>query len=64
VIAVILGAPLLGFAGLWIRERWRESWDDARRFFLLRRRYHLLRDLRRRQRDLAEQLDALFGSAP
>ena len=64
VIAVILGAPLLGFAGLRIRERWRESWNDARRFFLLRQRYHLLRDLRRRQRDLAEQLDALFGSAP
>lgn len=60
VAAVLVGAPALGLAGLWIRERWREAWSDARRFFLLRRRPYLLKDLRRRQHEIAERLDALF----
>jgi 1-acyl-sn-glycerol-3-phosphate acyltransferase len=60
VAAVLIGAPAIGLAGLWVRERWRESWLDARRFFLLRRRPYLLKDLRRRQHEIAERLDALF----
>lgn len=60
VAAVLVGAPALGLAGLWVRERWREAWFDARRFFLLRRRPYLLKDLRRRQHEIAERLDALF----
>ena len=60
VAAVLVGAPALGFAGLWIRERWREAWLDVRRFFLLRQRPYLLKDLRRRQHEIAERLDALF----
>lgn len=59
-VATIIGAPFLGLAGLWVRERWRDSWLDARRFFLLRRRPYLLKDLRRRQHEIAERLDALF----
>jgi hypothetical protein len=62
VAAVLVGAPALGFAGLWIRERWREAWLDVRRFFLLRQRPYLLKDLRRRQHEIAERLDALFVS--
>ena len=58
--AVLVGAPALGLAGLWIRERWREAWFDARRYFLLRHRPYLLKDLRRRQHEIAERLDALF----
>jgi glycerol-3-phosphate O-acyltransferase/dihydroxyacetone phosphate acyltransferase len=60
VLTVLVGAPALGIAGLWVRERWLESWADARRFFLLRRRPYLLKDLRRRQHEIAERLDALF----
>ena len=56
----LLAAPAIGLAGLWIRERWRESWADARRFFLLRERPYLLRDLRRRQHEVAERLQALL----
>jgi hypothetical protein len=62
VAAVLVGSPALGFAGLWIRERWREAWLDVRRFFLLRQRPYLLKDLRRRQHEIAERLDALFVS--
>jgi hypothetical protein len=58
---VLVAAPALGLAGLWIRERWREAWADARRFFLLRRRPYLLRDLRRRQHEVAERLQALLA---
>lgn len=60
VAGVLVGAPALGLAGLWIRERWREAWLDVRRFFLLRHRPYLLKDLRRRQHEIAERLDALF----
>jgi len=57
---VLVAAPAVGLAGLWIRERWRDAWADARRFFLLRRRPYLLRDLRRRQYEVAERLQALL----
>jgi 1-acyl-sn-glycerol-3-phosphate acyltransferase len=61
---VAVGAPALGFAGLWIREHWRTAWLDARRWFLLRGRRSLLRDLGRRQWEIAERLDALLRSSP
>jgi 1-acyl-sn-glycerol-3-phosphate acyltransferase len=57
------GAPALGMAGLWIRERWYAAWLDARRWFLLRGRRSPLRDLRRRQWEIAERLDALLRAA-
>ncbi len=60
--AAVVVLPVLGIAGLWIRERWRSAWVDARRFFVLRRRPALLRELRRRQAELAERLDQLLRS--
>ncbi|MGE5925798.1 MAG: 1-acyl-sn-glycerol-3-phosphate acyltransferase [Gemmatimonadota bacterium] len=59
---VAVGVPALGLAGLWIREHWRAAWLDARRWFLLRGRRSLLRDLGRRQWEIAERLDALLRS--
>jgi glycerol-3-phosphate O-acyltransferase/dihydroxyacetone phosphate acyltransferase len=55
-----LALPALGLAALWIRERWHDAWVDVHRWLLLRRRPHLRRELRRRQRELAERLDALL----
>ena len=59
---VAVGAPLIGVAGLWIREHWRAAWLDARRWFLLRGRRSVLRDLGRRQWEIAERFDALLRS--
>ncbi|HEU4830396.1 MAG TPA: 1-acyl-sn-glycerol-3-phosphate acyltransferase [Gemmatimonadales bacterium] len=59
---VAVGAPAIGLAGLWARERWRAAWLDVRRWFLLRGRRSLLRDLGRRQWEIAERLDALLRS--
>ncbi len=58
-LAVFTGLPLLGAAGLWVRERWRDAWIDARRFFLLRRHPELLAGLRERQRGLAGRLASI-----
>jgi 1-acyl-sn-glycerol-3-phosphate acyltransferase len=60
-VAVLLLTPALGVAGLWIRERWRSAWRDARRYFILRRHPWRIRDLRRRQRELAEGFEGLTG---
>jgi len=43
---------------------WRAAWLDARRWFLLRGRRSPLRDLRRRQWEIAERLDALLRTTP
>ena len=57
---VLAGTPLVGMAGLLVRERWRGSWRDARRFFLLRSRRALVDQLAARQRALADRLHALY----
>jgi hypothetical protein len=57
---VLLGAPAIGMAGLLVRERWRGSWRDARRFFLLRSRRALALQLANRQLELADRLHALY----
>ena len=57
---IAVGAPALGYIGLWVREHWRAAWLGARRWFLLRGRRSLLRDLGRRQWEIAERLDALL----
>ena len=62
-VLVGVGAPAVGLAGLWIREHWRAAWLDARRWFLLRGRRSLLRDLGRRQWEIAERFDALLHSS-
>lgn len=52
LVAVLL--PVVGVVGLWIRERWAEAWRDARRYFILRRHPRRVRELQRRQRELAD----------
>jgi 1-acyl-sn-glycerol-3-phosphate acyltransferase len=59
-LLVAAGLPVVGVAGMVVRERWRGAWDDARRFFLLRSRRDLVRGLRRQQRELAERFRALY----
>jgi 1-acyl-sn-glycerol-3-phosphate acyltransferase len=59
----LAGAPLVGMAGLVVRERWRGDWRDARRFLLLRSRRVLAAQLAQRQRALAGRLHALYESS-
>ena len=60
-IITLLAAPALGIAGLWIRERWRAAWRDVRRYLVLRRHPGRVRELRRRQRELAERFEVLVA---
>ncbi len=53
---VAVAVPAIGLLGLWIRERWAGSWEDVRRFFVLRSRRQLIQELAARQRGLAERL--------
>jgi 1-acyl-sn-glycerol-3-phosphate acyltransferase len=57
----LLSAPALGVAGLWIRERWRAAWCDVKRYLVLRRHPGRVRELRRRQRELAERFEVLVA---
>jgi glycerol-3-phosphate O-acyltransferase/dihydroxyacetone phosphate acyltransferase len=57
---VLLVLPVVGMVGLAVRERWRGTWRDARRFFLLRSRRTLLAQLRRDQTVLGTRLDILY----
>jgi len=59
-VIVLLALPLGGMVGLAVRERWRGTWRDARRFFLLRSRRTLMAQLRKEQRALATRLDTLY----
>jgi 1-acyl-sn-glycerol-3-phosphate acyltransferase len=56
-VAVLGALPLVGMTGLLVRERWRGSWQDARRWLLLRSRRSLMDTLRTAQRELATRLD-------
>ncbi len=58
-LGVMLLAPAVGMAGLLVREEWRGSWKDARRWLLLRRRRAMIEGLRRTQCDLGDRLDRL-----
>jgi hypothetical protein len=58
-VASIVLIPGIALAGLHVRENWRSTWDDVRRFFLLRSRGDLVSRLREEQRDLASRLDAI-----
>jgi len=63
-VAALLVLPLLGLLTVAVRNRWDEAVDDARRFFLLRRRRRdLLPELRARQHAIAERLEALRSEA-
>ena len=63
-IAAMIILPALAFLTLAITERWRDAWTDIRRFFLLRRKDDLLRDLRQTQRALAERLEEVRENSP
>jgi hypothetical protein len=54
-----VGVPAVALIGLQVREHWQASWNDARRFFLLRSRGSLIAKLRSEQKDLAVRLEAL-----
>jgi len=51
--------PAIGLLGLLLREDWRQSWRDARRWLLLRSRPALVDALRDEQRRIAAGLDDL-----
>ncbi len=59
-LGTVVALPAMGMAGLLVRERWRGSWRDARRWLLLRSRRSLVDSLRATQRDLAARLDTLY----
>ena len=58
-LASVLLVPAVAIAGLHVRESWRSTLSDMRRFFLLRSREDLVRKLREEQASLAQRLDAL-----
>ena len=63
-VAALVLLPALAFATLAITERWSDAWTDVRRFFLLRRKDDLVRELRDRQRALAERLEEVRENSP
>jgi hypothetical protein len=63
-LAALIALPAVGMGGLLVRERWRGSWRDARRFLVLRSRASLVAGLRERQRQLAVRLDHLLDRLP
>ena len=58
-LITLAALPIVGMTGLAVRERFRGAWDDARRFFLLRSRRHLVASLLAEQTRLAARLRAL-----
>lgn len=58
-VASLLLIPAVAIIGLHVRENWRSTWGDVRRFFLLRSRGELVDKLREEQASLAQRLEAL-----
>ena len=58
-LAGLVLIPTVAVVGLYMRENWRTTVDDVRRFLLLRTRGELVGKLREEQRDLASRLEAL-----
>lgn len=56
--------PAIGMVGLLVRERWRDSWRDARRWLLLRSRRTLGDSLREAQEALGSRLAQLLDRFP
>ncbi len=61
-VGAVFWIPLVGFTGLWIRERWQTALRDMRSFFLMRSRREQVTELKRCQADLAGQLKELYES--
>lgn len=60
-VVTLLALPPFGILGLWIREHWRGSWQDLRRWVLLRGRRTLVRKLHNEQRHLHTRLTSLVS---
>ncbi len=60
----VLLVPVIGLAGLLVRERWYGAWADVRRWALLRSRRRLVASLRQTQHELGRRLDDLFTQHP
>jgi hypothetical protein len=58
-LALVLGLPLLGFGTLSLRDWWGDSWQEARRYLLLRHRPALRAALQEEQAELARQLECI-----
>lgn len=58
-LAILVLMPAIGVLGLLLREDWRQSWRDARRWLMLRSRPGLVQALRDEQRRIAAGLDDL-----
>lgn len=58
-ISALVALPILGVVTVAVRNRWDEAADSARRFLRLRQRGALVEELRARQREIAERLEAL-----
>jgi hypothetical protein len=58
-VSAIVLIPAVAVAGLYVRENWRSTLHDIRRFMLLRTRRPLIEKLREEQKSLAERLDQL-----
>lgn len=58
-LAGLVLIPAVAVVGLHMRENWRSTWSDIRRFVVLRTRGPLVERLRDEQRDLAARLDQL-----
>jgi glycerol-3-phosphate O-acyltransferase/dihydroxyacetone phosphate acyltransferase len=59
-LAILIAMPLVGMVGLFVRERWRGMWRDARRFSLLRSRRSLIAQLREEMARLGIRLEGLY----
>lgn len=58
-VGALVLMPVVAIAGLYVRENWRSTFQDLRRFLLLRTRHPLIAKLRDEQKSLAERLDQL-----
>jgi glycerol-3-phosphate O-acyltransferase / dihydroxyacetone phosphate acyltransferase len=58
VVTLVL-LPVVGFAVLFVGERWRDAFGEAQRFVLRVRRGELIEEMKRRQRELAGRLEAI-----
>ena len=55
----VVALPAVGMLGLLVRESWRGSWQDARRWFRLRSRRDVMDTLRAEQAELGRRLTSL-----
>lgn len=59
MLGALLLLPPLAVATVFVLEHWQDAQSDVRRFFFLRGRRALVTEMRARQRELAERLEAI-----